>query len=283
MISENGVGIQKETTLQPQILLKNAIKAVPAVKYALGISGIVAVVALVGGFRIDYRVQVLGGLAVFLGMVVLVVFANAAGMPGSKMRLQAIVLTWFALSMLILSTFFLFSCVFFEWPQSLAHWIKPNATFDKSSKEQDFKVLMAKIEDSFVTIYLDWNEIKVDREKVLIEISQIKKKIVEFSIERKGINSTDKLELKNQEINYKIKSIRYSADRKVQLINALVKVIDTVKPEAPEEQLSKLEEIGRSLQAEKIILEFQLLAAEQLEERIIKMKELEISTYKIDA
>ena len=40
--------------------LKEAIRAVPAVKYAMGVGGVAAVVAIVAGLKIDYRVAVFG-------------------------------------------------------------------------------------------------------------------------------------------------------------------------------------------------------------------------------
>ncbi|MGA1869878.1 MAG: SPFH domain-containing protein [bacterium] len=114
--------------MQPQQVLKNSIKAVPAVKYALGIAGIVAVVAIIGSFSIDYRIALFGGLIVFIGMALLVVFASVAGLSGKKLRAPAMVLTWFTLVMLMLTTFCLFMCVFFAWPQNLVHWLAPEVT-----------------------------------------------------------------------------------------------------------------------------------------------------------
>ena len=42
----------------PMAFLREAIQAVPAVKYALGVGVVVAVIAIVGGFGISYRVAV---------------------------------------------------------------------------------------------------------------------------------------------------------------------------------------------------------------------------------
>jgi len=67
----------------PGSFLKEAIKAVPAVKYALGVGGIAAVVAIIAGFHLDYRVAVFGTVIVFALMFVLLVFARSVGMAGS--------------------------------------------------------------------------------------------------------------------------------------------------------------------------------------------------------
>jgi len=52
---------KKQDALNPITVLGEAIRAVPAVKYALGIAGIVSAIAIVtGGFRIDLRIAVFG-------------------------------------------------------------------------------------------------------------------------------------------------------------------------------------------------------------------------------
>jgi hypothetical protein len=58
----------------PVEVLKRPTKAVPAVKYALGIAGIVAAIAIVAGFRINFRIAVFGTVIMFVLMTVLVVF-----------------------------------------------------------------------------------------------------------------------------------------------------------------------------------------------------------------
>ena len=44
----------------PMSFLREAIKAVPAVKYALGVGGVVSVIAILGSFGISNRVAVIG-------------------------------------------------------------------------------------------------------------------------------------------------------------------------------------------------------------------------------
>jgi hypothetical protein len=60
----------------PPSILKEAIKAVPAVKYALGIGGIIAVIAIISAFGISFRVALLGAVVMIILMTVLVVFAS---------------------------------------------------------------------------------------------------------------------------------------------------------------------------------------------------------------
>jgi hypothetical protein len=103
----------------PPSLLKQAIKAVPAVKYALGVGGIVAVIVIIAGFKIDFRIAVFGVVTMFLLMTVLVVFAHIAGENKGSFRTPAIVFTWFAELMTMASALAVFTSVFWGHP---ANW-----------------------------------------------------------------------------------------------------------------------------------------------------------------
>ena len=81
----------------PISFLREAIRAVPAVKWALGVGGIMAVIAIVYSFQISPRVAVIGTLIMFLFMGVLVVFARASALGNSVIALPALVFTWFVL------------------------------------------------------------------------------------------------------------------------------------------------------------------------------------------
>ena len=106
--------------LSPFRILKEAIKAVPAVKYALGIAGVASVIAIVAGFKIDYRIAVFGTIIMIALMLLLLIFSNAAS-PGNKrsLRLPSMVLTWSFLLLIIFSTTLLATSFFFSWPQEL--------------------------------------------------------------------------------------------------------------------------------------------------------------------
>jgi hypothetical protein len=103
----------------PSSILKQAIKAVPAVKYALGIAGIIAVIAIVRGFGIDLRVAVFGAIVMFVLMTMLVVFASLAREKGSQFRLPALVFTWFSLICVMAVAIALFTSVFWGRPVDL--------------------------------------------------------------------------------------------------------------------------------------------------------------------
>jgi len=100
------------TTISPPTLLKRAIESVPAVKYALGVGGIIAVIAIISSFHIGWTVALFGTVVMFALMTVLVVFANLAGQKSSSFRVPALVLTWFGLILFMLTASILFVAVF---------------------------------------------------------------------------------------------------------------------------------------------------------------------------
>jgi len=102
--------------LGPYEVLKAAIKAVPAVKYALAVGGIVAVIAIVAGWRIDFRIAVLGVVVMLVLMTAVVVFAHLAKESASVFRAPAIVFMWFAVILTMLSGLAVFLSVFAGWP-----------------------------------------------------------------------------------------------------------------------------------------------------------------------
>lgn len=103
----------------PPSILKQAIKAVPAVKYALGIAGIIAVIAIVAAFGIDFRVALFGAVGMFVLMTMLVIFASLARQKGSQFRLPALVFTWFSLLSVMALAIVLFTSVFWGRPVDL--------------------------------------------------------------------------------------------------------------------------------------------------------------------
>lgn len=112
----------------PIDFLREAIKAVPAVKYALGVGGIVASVALIYSFKLDPRVAFVGTLVILILMGVLVIFARMVALAGPRLFLPAIVFTWFVLLLFMATCLSLFSSVFFQKPLNLGHWLTPTAT-----------------------------------------------------------------------------------------------------------------------------------------------------------
>jgi hypothetical protein len=111
----------------PISVLREAIRAVPAVKWALGVGGVLAAVALVYLFKLDARVAFVGVVVLFCFMGVLVIFARASTLRSGAIFWPAMVFTWFVLIMFIVSTVSLFTSVFFRAPLDLQQWLTGRA------------------------------------------------------------------------------------------------------------------------------------------------------------
>jgi hypothetical protein len=109
----------------PPSVLKQAINAVPAVKYALGVGGIISVIAIVRGFGIDFRVAFWGTVVMLVLMTVLLVFAKASSRPQSAFKGPAFILTWFSLVLFMATATALFLSVFFGTPLDLRTLLAP--------------------------------------------------------------------------------------------------------------------------------------------------------------
>lgn len=121
--------------LNPVTFLREAVRAVPAIRYALGVGGIVATIAIIFAFEIAPKIAFVGTVVMLLLMAVLVIFARTVSLAGPRTLLPALVLTWFSLLIFIAVSLALFSSVFFQKPLDLAHWLDdrpPNKpTFDE--------------------------------------------------------------------------------------------------------------------------------------------------------
>ena len=106
-----------ESTLgTPPGLLARAIKAVPSVRYALGIGGIISVIAIISSFRISFSIAFISAVVMFILMTMLVIFASLAGQASSSFKLPALVFTWFCLLLFMATAITLFAAVFWGSP-----------------------------------------------------------------------------------------------------------------------------------------------------------------------
>jgi hypothetical protein len=110
--------------MSPLSILRESIRAVPAVKYALGIAGIVSAIAIIGSLGLDYRVTVVGTVLMFFLMTTLVVFARLSALAAPDLRIPALVFTWFSLLLVMAVGVALFISVFFKWPIDLGRWLE---------------------------------------------------------------------------------------------------------------------------------------------------------------
>jgi hypothetical protein len=104
--------------MNPFTLLKNAVKAVPAIKYALGVAGVASVVAIVLGLKLKPEIAVFGSLTVIGLMFVLVVFAGFAREQTNAIMWPAKVLVWFYTIAVIVTTTLFITSYFWQSPMS---------------------------------------------------------------------------------------------------------------------------------------------------------------------
>jgi hypothetical protein len=97
-------------------LLRTAIKAVPAVRYALAVGGLISVVAIVASFGIDFRIAIFGAVVLLVLMTVLVIFAKLTGEKEAYFHTPGLALTWFCLLLFMATAVALLSSVLFGWP-----------------------------------------------------------------------------------------------------------------------------------------------------------------------
>jgi hypothetical protein len=105
--------------LTPWSVFQAAMKAVPALKYALAVLGLVSAVALIKGFGIGYDVAVFGTIIMMVLMVALVVFASLTKVKTPQIRIASHILMWSFLVLTILTAVLLFTSAFFDYPKPL--------------------------------------------------------------------------------------------------------------------------------------------------------------------
>jgi hypothetical protein len=115
------------SAIGPISILKQAITRVPALKYALGIAGIAAALAIIKTLITDLRLALFGIILMLVLMTVLFIFAKLTSFAAKEIRLPAIALLWFSLVLTITTASFLFTSVFFNWPINLKHVVDGQA------------------------------------------------------------------------------------------------------------------------------------------------------------
>lgn len=103
--------------------LREAIREVPAVKYALGVGGVLSVISIVAGFGVGYRVAVIGFPIALMFMILLLIFAKLANHSPELFITPFLVLTWFSVFAMVVTVTFIITSVFFKWPLDLHKWL----------------------------------------------------------------------------------------------------------------------------------------------------------------
>lgn len=101
----------------PMNVLRAGIQAVPAVRYALGIAGVAAALAIASAFFRSTAAALIGVAVMLPLMILLVVFAAITGLAKEDMRVPALVFTWAILVLFVCSGTLFALSVFFDWPK----------------------------------------------------------------------------------------------------------------------------------------------------------------------
>jgi len=100
-------------------IIKEGTKAVPATKYAVGVAGLIAIVALIASFKIDLRIALWGTIVLFGLMILLVLFAKLSQTASEDFKTPVRVLMWSFTIVFISISILLTSSVFFKVPIDL--------------------------------------------------------------------------------------------------------------------------------------------------------------------
>ena len=100
-------------------ILRESVRAVPAMKYALAVAGLVAVVAMVGALKISPAAAVFGAVIILVLMVTMVIFARLTTVARKHFLLPVQIMMWSFLVVTVATAFLLFTCAFFRWPNGL--------------------------------------------------------------------------------------------------------------------------------------------------------------------
>lgn len=104
--------------MSPFQILTEAQKAVPAVKFALGVAGVAAAFAIIAGFTTSLASAFIGTIIMLGFMFVLLVFSSIARKAASRTtRFYAYTLAGFFVLMIMVTTLLLFMSFFFNYPR----------------------------------------------------------------------------------------------------------------------------------------------------------------------
>ena len=117
-------------TLNPLAVLREAIRAVPAVKYALGVAGLLSVVAIPTAFGLNAPTAALGAIVTLVLMVALLIFARLTATAPRYFVLPALMFMWVSLVLVLATASLLFLSAFFGWPVDIVHVTRDEPSVD---------------------------------------------------------------------------------------------------------------------------------------------------------
>lgn len=123
--------------IDPLSIIREARKSVPALDYAFGVMGLLAVLAITAGiWRLDLRVAVFGPIILIGLMTILVLFARLSILPEKIFHIPGMILLWFTLVVTMSAIVLLGTSVFFSWPLDLKHWLMRSVVEQPSDSDQ---------------------------------------------------------------------------------------------------------------------------------------------------
>ena len=102
--------------LSPTSLIKAALAAHPAFKYAIAAAGLAGLVAIVSQYGVSPATLVFGAIILVVLMVLFLVFSQAVVVARKKLSVASLVLVWSFLSLGIFTALLLFTSAFFNGP-----------------------------------------------------------------------------------------------------------------------------------------------------------------------
>lgn len=131
-------------------LIRESIKSVPAMKYALALIALLSIVSSIPFTGISFTTAAIGVIGILILMVMIVIFTAVARLRG-PIKKPAIILVWFSLIIMILSVTLVFTSVFFNEPLQIKEWIlkqsrNKSIEFLKEVRDQ-IKILRGNWED----------------------------------------------------------------------------------------------------------------------------------------
>jgi len=106
-------------------LIRASIDAVPAVKYALGVAGLLAAFAIGSAFFSTKSAAVVAAIIMLVLMVLLLIFSVATKLAPKSLQPAAVWLVWFVLLAFCLCSSLSISSVFFDWPKPFRSLMQP--------------------------------------------------------------------------------------------------------------------------------------------------------------
>jgi len=147
----------------PISALKEAIKAVPAMKYAVAVLGLVAVVAIAATWRVNFKVAVFGAVIILILMVSVLVFARLTALGAGIFLVPAKIFLYTFVILTAGTGVLLLTAAAFKWPPALHELIfgpAPVTPASPSQREWEVRPINLESEDGQTsTISYVWTDI----------------------------------------------------------------------------------------------------------------------------